>query len=64
MVTGADCAEDFDVSSTYNIESGTVVVLDQDGAVERSHKAYDKKVAGNKQYCRKDLCNLNLAIVK
>jgi hypothetical protein len=42
----ADCAEDFDTNFTDNIEPGTVIVLSQEGAVEPSHEAYDKKVAG------------------
>jgi hypothetical protein len=43
---GADCAEDFDISSTENIEPGTVMVLNNTGNLEQSDKVYDKKVAG------------------
>ena len=43
---GADCAEEFDLSSTDTIEPGTVMVLNQSGNLEQSYKAYDKKVAG------------------
>jgi hypothetical protein len=43
---GADCAEEFDVAETVDIEPGTVMVLDQDGALHQSQKAYDKRVAG------------------
>ena len=42
----ADCAEDFDTSSTDNIQPGTVMTLNEDGVVESSQQAYDKKVAG------------------
>jgi hypothetical protein len=40
----ADCAEQFDVAEP--IEPGTVVVIDQQGALRQSRIAYDKKVAG------------------
>jgi hypothetical protein len=43
---GADCAEDFDISSSELIEPGTVVVLNEGGQLEQSHRAYDKKVVG------------------
>jgi hypothetical protein len=45
---GADCAEDFDVSTNggQTIEPGTVVVLNAGGNLEPSCQAYDKKVAG------------------
>jgi hypothetical protein len=43
----ADCAEDFDVSEeAEEIEPGTVVVIDEEGAVKQSQQAYDKRVAG------------------
>jgi hypothetical protein len=42
----ADCAENFDISSTDDIQPGTVMVLNEDGGVESSQHAYDKKVAG------------------
>jgi hypothetical protein len=42
----ADCAEDFDISEIEKIEPGTVMVLNREGALERSHRAYDQKVAG------------------
>ena len=45
-LVNADCAEDFDVSGTEEIEPGTVMVLDQEGALEPSQRAYDKRVAG------------------
>jgi hypothetical protein len=46
ILQNADCAEDFDVSESEEIEPGTVMVLDQEGRLERSTGAYDKKVAG------------------
>jgi hypothetical protein len=46
LLPGADCAEEFDVAETVNIEPGTVVVLDQDGVLHQSQHAYDKRVAG------------------
>ena len=42
----ADCAEDFDVIGAEEIEPGTVMVIDQKGALRQSQQAYDKKVAG------------------
>jgi hypothetical protein len=43
---GADCAEQFDITGPQQLEPGTVVVIDQEGALRESHEAYDKKVAG------------------
>lgn len=45
-LSNADCAEDFDISRAEPIASGTVMVLDQAGAIQPSYRAYDKKVAG------------------
>ena len=45
-LTGADCAEDFDVVCPEQIEPGTVVVINREGALAQSQEAYDKKVAG------------------
>ena len=42
----ADCAEDFDIDDTFEIEPGTVMVLGSDGRLQRSSQAYDKRVAG------------------
>src|SRR5204863_151433 len=44
--TNADCAEEFDVIEAVQVEPGTVMVLDQEGALRQSEHAYDKKVAG------------------
>lgn len=46
FLPGADCAEHFDTAGAEQIEAGTVVVIDQEGALRRSEQAYDKKVAG------------------
>jgi hypothetical protein len=43
---GGDCAEEFDVVETEIVESGTVMVLGEDGELRPSYKAYDKRVAG------------------
>ncbi len=46
ILQGADCAEHFDVSDEEQPEPGTVMVIDDEGALRKSHEAYDKKVAG------------------
>jgi hypothetical protein len=46
VLTGADCAEDFDAAYGEQIEPGMVVVIDSEGAVTQSREEYDKKVAG------------------
>jgi hypothetical protein len=46
QLTNADCAEDFDVCATDQIEAGTVMVLGRDGKLHESQSAYDKRVAG------------------
>jgi hypothetical protein len=46
QLTGADCAEQFDVIAASACEPGTVMVLGDDGAVEPSRRRYDKRVAG------------------
>jgi hypothetical protein len=43
---GADCAEDFDIASTEKLQPGTVMVIDDDGALRESNQAYDRRVAG------------------
>jgi hypothetical protein len=42
----ADCAEEFDVRQELSIEPGTVMVIAEEGLVEPSCRAYDKRVAG------------------
>jgi len=46
LLTGADCAEQFDIAGEEQIEPGAVVVIGRDGALRKSHEAYDTKVAG------------------
>jgi hypothetical protein len=46
ILTNADCAEDFDICDAELIEPGTVMVLGEDGKLEQSRMAYDKRVAG------------------
>jgi hypothetical protein len=46
LTGGADCAEEFDILSAESIEPGTVMVIDNEGALRASEKAYDKRVAG------------------
>ncbi len=46
ILNNADCAEDFDLTPAVVAEPGTVMVLDQDGAIQPSSVAYDKTVAG------------------
>jgi hypothetical protein len=41
-----DCAEDFEISSSEEIEPGTVMVITTDGALQISEYAYDNHVAG------------------
>src|ERR1700733_10036752 len=46
VLTGADCAEEFDVESSAAIDAGTVMVIVEHGALQPSANAYDRKVAG------------------
>lgn len=46
IVLGSDCAEDFDIAPSTDIDPGTVMVLTDNGALQPSQTAYDKKVAG------------------
>ena len=45
VLSGADCAEEFDIG-VHGIEPGTVMVLDENGLLRPSERAYDKRVAG------------------
>jgi hypothetical protein len=45
-LSNADCAEDFDVLGLEKLEAGTVMVIDFEGALSESSRAYDKRVAG------------------
>jgi hypothetical protein len=46
LLHNADCAEDFDIAESEKIEPGSVMVLNHEGKLQQSNKAYDKKVAG------------------
>ena len=46
ILEGADCAEEFDLQAALDLDPGTVVVLDENGALEPSWQGYDRKVAG------------------
>jgi hypothetical protein len=46
FLTGADCAEEFDLAARQLPEPGTVMVIDEGGALRESRGAYDKRVAG------------------
>jgi hypothetical protein len=46
VLPASDCAEEFDVVSSEAADPGTVMVVDEGGALRASDKAYDKKVAG------------------
>jgi hypothetical protein len=45
-VPGSDCGERFDVSGLEAAEAGTVMVIGEDGLLQPSDRAYDKRVAG------------------
>jgi hypothetical protein len=46
FLSGGDCAEHFDIAGAQQLEPGTVVVIDQEGALRESREAYDRRVAG------------------
>jgi hypothetical protein len=46
VLSGGDCAEEFEVANSETVEAGTVVVIDQDSKLAPSSVAYDKRVAG------------------
>jgi hypothetical protein len=46
LTSGNDCAEEFDAPGAAAIDPGTVMVINEDGMLQPSHHAYDKKVAG------------------
>lgn len=46
QLTGGDCAEQFDIADADQIEPGTVVVIEENGALRACTKAYDRRVAG------------------
>lgn len=46
VLQNGDCAEEFDVVSAQEVEPGTVMVIDEKGALKPAGIAYDKRVAG------------------
>jgi hypothetical protein len=46
LLTGADCAEQFDVAGEDEIAPGAVMVIGEGGALRQSEEAYDTRVAG------------------
>jgi len=45
-LSGADCAEMFDVAHDSEIEAGTVLVMDEEGLVHPCDRVYDRRVTG------------------
>jgi hypothetical protein len=45
-LSGADCAENFDIGGSAIIEPGSVMVIDDEGTLRPCASAYDKKVGG------------------
>jgi hypothetical protein len=45
-LTNSDCAEDFVISDSYEVDPGTVMVINPKGALEPCYQTYDNKVAG------------------
>lgn len=45
-LTGADAAEDFEVSDETTLPAGSVVVIGNDGTLRESRDPYDRRVAG------------------
>ncbi len=46
LLSGKDCAEEFDAGSAATLEPGTVVALDDCGRIAESAEPYDSRVAG------------------
>ena len=46
LLNNADCAEEFDIAESVEVQPGTVMVLNDNGNLEPSCQPYDKKVAG------------------
>ena len=46
VLSGADCAEEFDIRTGADTDPGTVMVIDESGRLLPSERAYDKRVAG------------------
>jgi hypothetical protein len=46
MLSGADCAEEFDVRDGEASQPGTIMVIDDEGTLRQSQRPYDRRVAG------------------
>lgn len=46
ILANADCAEEFEVDQAYDVEPGSVVVLNPSGKLTATTTAYDKRVVG------------------
>jgi hypothetical protein len=46
ILAGADCAEEFNIVDVEDVESGTVMVISDEGSLRISDQPYDKRVAG------------------
>lgn len=46
ILQNADCAEDFEVEDSADVEPGTVMIIGDELKLRRSEQAYDKRVAG------------------
>jgi hypothetical protein len=46
ILQNADCAEEFAVEGTDDVEPGTVMIIDDSGSLRPSTEAYDRRVAG------------------
>jgi len=46
LLQNADCAEEFEIGGTADVDPGTVMVIEEDGRLRPSDTAYDRRVAG------------------
>jgi hypothetical protein len=46
LTGGADCAEEFEIANDELVDAGSVMIIDETGALKPAHRAYDKRVAG------------------
>lgn len=46
ILSGSDCAEEFDVANALCLEPGTVVVVNSEGSIRECGEPYNKRVAG------------------
>jgi hypothetical protein len=46
LLSGKDCAEEFEIANSVSIEPGTVVVMNDEGSIGETSEPYNKRVAG------------------